>query len=438
MKTTLSLICSFCLLVLNTYGQEEINPLLSKHYRHHHEMPGSLTVPNDTNDPHNLKIGDSDVPISTHDGQYPTEEQLNTIQNALVDDFLVNDDIGVGIKQYFPSIAIDDYGNFVIVWEDYRAGSPDIYYQCYNSSGKAQDLNKKVNKNDAGNVDQLEPSISIDYGGNFVIAWMDKRNGNYDIYYQRYNSSGTAIGVNTKANDDAGTARQYSPSISMDDCGNFVIVWQDKRNGNYSDIYFQRYDSNGLTLGVNSRANDDAGRASWYPSISMDSQGNFAIMWSTRSYEEYGNIYFQRFSFNGETQGINTSVNVVNNDVYYWYPSMTMDAVGNFVIAWENRNSDIFYQRFNTYGVPQGENSKANDDTVHSIQFFPTISSDSQGNFVIAWEDYRNGNYDIYYQRYDSIGIRLGINSKANDDIGTAFQWYSSISMDSHGNFIIA
>ena len=33
---------------------------------------------------------------------------------------------------------------------------------------------------DQGNVWQWYPSISVDGGGNFVIAWEDERNGDYD------------------------------------------------------------------------------------------------------------------------------------------------------------------------------------------------------------------------------------------------------------------
>ncbi len=98
----------------------------------------------------------------------------------------------------------------------------------------------------------------MDGAGNFVIVWYDFRNANWDIYFQRYNDAGTALGVNTKVNDDTGGASQEHPKISMDAAGNFVIVWDDNRNNN-SDIYFQRYTSTGGALGVNTKVNDDAG-----------------------------------------------------------------------------------------------------------------------------------------------------------------------------------
>jgi hypothetical protein len=35
------------------------------------------------------------------------------------------------------------------------------------------------------------PSISVEKGGNFVINWHDKRNGDGDIYARRHASDGT-------------------------------------------------------------------------------------------------------------------------------------------------------------------------------------------------------------------------------------------------------
>ncbi|MGB5847067.1 MAG: T9SS type A sorting domain-containing protein, partial [Ignavibacteriaceae bacterium] len=93
-------------------------------------------------------------------------------------------------------------------------------------------------------------SISTDGSGNFVITWGDWRNGDSDIYAQRYSSDGSTLGTNFKVNDDQGSEYQREPSISTDGSGNFVITWTDDRNGDL-DIYAQRYSSDGSALGNN-------------------------------------------------------------------------------------------------------------------------------------------------------------------------------------------
>ena len=72
--------------------------------------------------------------------------------------------------------------------------------------------------------------IAANSSGDFVITWVDNRNGNSDIYAQRYSSDGTAIGNNFRVNDDGTEVDyQYSPSVAIDNSGNFIITWYDYR-----------------------------------------------------------------------------------------------------------------------------------------------------------------------------------------------------------------
>ena len=105
---------------------------------------------------------------------------------------------------------------------------------------------------DTATAEQSYPAIAMDGSGNFVITWHNLRNGYYsDIYAQRYDSSGTPQGANFKVNNDTGTAYQYDPAIAMDGSGNFVITWQHGHNGSYYDIHAQRYNSSGTPTSSN-------------------------------------------------------------------------------------------------------------------------------------------------------------------------------------------
>jgi len=415
--------------------------------------------------------------------------------------FNVNDDTGIAYRNY-PDIAIDDFGNFVITWYDYRNGNYDIYAQRYYSSGTPKGSNFKVN-DDLGTVDQLSLSIAMNDSGNYVITWGDYRNGNWDIYYQRYDSADTSIGSNYRVNDDAGTAEQWYPDVVMDNSGNYVITWNDRREGNM-DIYFQQYDSSGAKTCGNFRVNDDAGTASqWTPEIVMDSGGNFVIAWEdSRSGWPNYDIYAQRYYSSCNPVGSNFKVSDDPGTAEQWYPAIAMDGSGNFVITWmdwrNDNQEDIYAQRYNSTGAHLSSNFKVNDDGIGTeSQSYPAIATTVSGKFIIAWIDERNGNYnnsdiyvqmydssgmprnsnfkvigdaetsirrhiaiainnlnyfvitwddqnfrngwyyDIYAQRYDSSGTPLGLNFRVNDDTGSAWRSYPSISMNGSGNFVI-
>jgi len=110
---------------------------------------------------------------------------------AIIDDFLVNDDSVGNCNQYLPAIACDSSGNFVITWVDERdATNLNIYAQRFDSSGIPLSSVFIVN-DDTSLISQNYPDVAMDISGNFVITWASGR-----ICAQRYNNIGTPLGSN--------------------------------------------------------------------------------------------------------------------------------------------------------------------------------------------------------------------------------------------------
>ena len=92
--------------------------------------------------------------------------------------------------------------------------------------------------------------------------------------------------------------------------------------------------------------------------------------------------------------------------------SMTVDSVGGALLAWEdNRNGDtnrdIYVQRIDGNGyVLWGATGAACCQAISS-QYYPEIISDGKDGGFVVWQDERNGNYDIYAQRIGSGGRYL-------------------------------
>jgi hypothetical protein len=353
--------------------------------------------------------------------------------------FLVNDDPGE-VYQQNPSVSLDSNGNFVIAWHDSRNIVYDIYAQLYSSDGSALGSNFIVNQ-DPGSAHQSLPSIALVGSGDFVIAWEDERDGFDDIYAQRCSGDGTALGTNFLVNDNSIPSRQSYPSVSGDTNGNFVVAWQDQRNSGSLDIYAQRYDSDGNPLGINWLVNDDGGGTSqYYPSVAMNSSGRFVVTWHDNRNGD-NDIYAQRYDTDGSPLGVNFMVNDDGGSENQEEPAVAIADDGGFVIAWEDRRDggrDIFMQRFSADGTPQGANTKVNDDMGTSSKNSPDVSIDGDGNFVIAWEDNRSGMGDIYAQRYAANGSPLGMNFLVNDDVAEVYQGVPSVAAEPGGNFVIA
>ena len=197
-------------------------------------------------------------------------------------------------------MATDESGNAIVAWEDYRNGNGDIFAQKLDVSGnRLWAMDVRVNL-DTGSANQWSVTVAADSNGNTVVAWMDNRSGDDDIYAQKLDTSRNKLwATDVRVNSDSGTARQWEPAIAIDQGGNSVIVWYDDRNGDY-DIYVQKLDKNGNRLWMSEvRVNSDSELATQVaPAVAVDTNGNAVVVWDDRRYRNEG-IYAQRLNVSG-------------------------------------------------------------------------------------------------------------------------------------------
>ena len=303
----------------------------------------------------------------------------------------------------------------------------------------------RVNDDPLGNNrPHMDPVIACDSKGCFVIAWQDARNGtkkawDYDIYAQRYDSGGQALGANFRVNDDGPDNYQTMPQIAMSDSGEYIIVWTDGRND--FDIYAQRYDRNGNTIGTNFQLNEFDSATQAQGDIGLDSIGGFVVAWRDDR-NGNGDIYVRRFNADGTAKDTSCKVNDDTVNTLNWYPRIAVGRDGRFIVTWEDYrreaigyvNPDMYAQRYNNIGSKIGGNWLVNTDAGDNNQGVPVVAISRGNNFVISWSDARPGGTGIYAQWYDSAGAALGINFKVSDSsiINT-----SDVAYDSIGNFLI-
>ena len=294
--------------------------------------------------------------------------------------------------QHCPSISFDGT-NFLVAWQDERNGNNDIYGTRVNQSGIVIDSAGIPISIDS--TSQKNPSIAFD-GTNFLIAWPDNRNGDDDIYCARVNQSGivldtTGIPISTEENS------QCFPSVLFDST-NYLIVWNDKRNGN-EDIYCARVSQSGIVL-------DTTGilistMLAWMAAPAVSFNGtNYQIVW-----EAGYNIYGARVSTSGivlDTSGILISTMVNQQTV----PAVSFNGT-NYLIVWEDSrggdaNADIYGMRVNQAGLILDTVSIA-ISTAPNPQKYPAVISYGT-NYFVVWEDSRSGDRAIYGTRIDQNG----------------------------------
>ncbi|MBI1345433.1 hypothetical protein GC163_04010 [bacterium] len=314
--------------------------------------------------------------------------------------------------QIYSAVAMDADGDFVITWSSNgQDGSGDgIFAQRYNAAGVAQGTEFQVNTFTTGT--QISPSVAMDAGGDFVITWRSSgQDGSaYGIFAQRYDAAGVAQGSEFQVNTYT-TGSQTFAAVAMDADGDFVISWHSNGvDGNGSGIVAQRYNAAGVAQGGEFLVNSYTTSNQFFSSVAMDADGDFVVTWMSYSQEginsRYG-IYAQRYNAAGVAQGSEFLVNTLTTS-YEVYPRVAMDADGDFVITWMGYDQDgsaygIFAQQYTAAGVADGGEFQVNTYTT-STQSYPSVAMDADGDFVIAWMSYQQdgSSYGIFAQRYGS------------------------------------
>ncbi len=150
----------------------------------------------------------------------------------------------------YPAAGVDASGNMYVAWADGRntGHGNDILLSRSVNNGQTWTAPVTVNT-DAGNADQLLPSLAISKSGAVSVAWLDTRNDssnvNYDVYISTSFNGGQTFGANQRVtnvssnpNNDPRTQGTMIGDYFAMASGNGVVytLWTDTRNNN-EDIF---------------------------------------------------------------------------------------------------------------------------------------------------------------------------------------------------------
>lgn len=255
--------------------------------------------------------------------------------------------------------------------------------------------------------------LGDDHHGAF-LAWKDARygNNNPDIYVQHLDSLGIAQwGLNGMVicND---SADQSTPNLCTDGAGGFILAWSDLRSGAERDVYAQRISSEGQVLWTNNGipvANKP--NREHNEKITSDDNGGAFVVWE--QWEEASqtwNIAIQHINAVGERLWNGDGVMVSDYVANRLNPKLQKDKQGGVYVVWQEMHNgldyDIYVQRFNSMGQRLWSNMGLAVASEVNSQINPKMDPDTlSGGIYLAWADKRNNlDYDIYAQRIDSLG----------------------------------
>ncbi len=351
----------------------------------------------------------------------------------------VNSDTGPA-TQTEPSLARDGLGNLHLAWRDMRNGDADIFHARSVNEGAAWQTNRRVNQDDPGALQYL-PSVAADDAGRVFVAWRDNRDGAHNIYAGRSDDGGASWLSETRVNDDSPTGFFHdTPALAFAGGQKLALLWRDSRTGS-PDIVTTISTNRGGTWGTNRQLNDDGGVASQYdPVLALDISGTLHVAW--RDYREDGtgqpdaDVYYARSIDGGFTWSSDVKVSD-DGDSKVNQSELAIATSGSVVyLAWrDSRGGDEnIYFASSSDGVTWSANRQVNDDAGSADQGRPSLATDSQGHLHLAWQDRRNGNYDIYYATSSNGGATWSTNERVSQDAGSADQTAPALAVKNDGS----
>ncbi|MBZ0203903.1 MAG: T9SS type A sorting domain-containing protein [Ignavibacteria bacterium] len=283
-----------------------------------------------------------------------------------------------------PSIATN--GSIIhVVWSDSRNGNSEIYYKRSTNSGTTWQADERITNDPSVSI---TPVIGIN-GSIIHIIWSDMRDGNFEIYHKRSTDSGINWDAVMRLTNNS--ASSTVPSVWAS--GIYVnIAWEDNRDGN-NEIYYNRSTNAGISFGSDIRITNNSSN-SLSPSISSSGSDVHIAFFDDR--ESNYEIFYKHSPDNG----INWDAvkRITNAPSASGRPNIVANGA-NIHIVWDDErdgNKEIYY------------NMSVNNGNTWNSELRLTNNSSTSGNPFTAillntvhvlWQDYRDGNFEIYYKR---------------------------------------
>jgi hypothetical protein len=320
--------------------------------------------------------------------------------------------VAIGYQSDVVAIS-DNSGGMFVAWTDARFIQKDIFVQHVSSAGVP--LWKADGVMVAGAAsDQTQPGLVLDGVGGVIVSWRDLRSiVETDLYAQRVNAAGLAMWVTNGVPVCLAAGDQINPVIVSDrtartiGASGAIIAWEDYRAG--IRIFAQHLQPDGtVTWATNGVAASTSFMAQFQPVIQSDQAGGAFIAWSQQGATGY-DIVAQHVGLLGGALWNAGGVSVCAAPGNQLKPRLTPDGNGGTWCAWEDGRAAVL-QVYAQHVVANGTGAlPANGVAVAPWGFDqtdPVTASDQVGGVIVAWHDAR-GDEEIHAQLLDLDGQAL-------------------------------
>ncbi|MEW5795271.1 MAG: hypothetical protein AB1772_02820 [Candidatus Zixiibacteriota bacterium] len=239
-------------------------------------------------------------------------------------------------QRWAPSAAFGRSGHYAVAWTESADDDPDIALMLYEASGNRRLGAELMANDDSQGAHSVSPRILTTTDWWNLVAWVDRRNDEGDIFVRVISHAGDFLGGEARANQDVGRSLQAEPNMAIN--GDWVLlVWNDARNvGGFSGqhIFGRRMTPHGAFRSGEILFSDSLSLAAKSsPAAALLSDGTGLVAWLD-SRSGAPQVYARWLANTGLPEGSDVLLSQPAQDI-----SLTRLAVGNdntdhIAVAW--------------------------------------------------------------------------------------------------------
>jgi hypothetical protein len=341
--------------------------------------------------------------------------------------------------QYQQVCAVGD-GKYVVAWRGMdTARDHSIFVQQFNANGTTIGYTRvQLEASDSSTGFDTAPQIAaVGSNGQYAVTWTgEDSGGDFSIYVQQFNASGTTGGFLPVKLEPTGITDRLdicSQITALGSNGDYVVSWYGQDSAYLSNLYVQRFNANGTTQGALIKIDSPLVTMTFEENpqiVSVGTEGAFVVVWEgVDTNSSTTQIGVQQFNSDG-TRGSSTQFEVYANrfgpDARPQVASIGKE--GAYVVVWAAEDSSrppgtwnktVFVQQFRPDGSTDGLNRVKLDATgvVDGVDFTPQVTAvGNDGSYVVTWSGYDGGDNSIYVQQFNADGTPR----KSSVDVQTA------------------
>lgn len=301
--------------------------------------------------------------------------------------------VATDFTQEDTAVTIASSGRFAATWQtELAAGAhDDVALRFFNADGTPASGQLDVA---SGAPDQDDPQIAGNAAGAGVVVYEHTDDpdgaGLGEVRARRFDAAG-ALGPEFPVNEPTPTATEESVSAAMNASGAFVVAWRTGRSGvgDGEEVRAQRFDAAGAKVGPEIAVNTTTSGNQDHPSVSMDDSGGFVVVWDDSAQDGSGlGVYARTFGADGTPITGETLVNA-HTSLDQGDPDVARAPDGDTVVVWNGSGpgdvDTVWGRRLSASGVPQGVTDTPLSSAPTSDDVDPAVAIDAAGRVTTVW-----------------------------------------------------